>query len=95
MGGLFGLAVLIVWPLVQVPLLLYLARRYDLDFDDADLQERAPREYTVIAEAADAAEACATSGRVCRRCGTENDPSYNYCNNCVAPLVQQAGPSPG
>lgn len=95
MSGLFGIAVLVVWPLVQVPLLLYLARRFDLRVDGPDAPARHPAGYSVVAEAADAAEACATSSRVCRRCGTENDPNYNYCHNCVSPLAQQAGPSPG
>lgn len=95
MGGLFGLAVLVGWPLVQVPLLVYLARRYDLDPDEDDPHLGPPRGYDIVADAADAAEACVTAGRVCRQCGTENDPSYDYCLNCVAPLAQQAGPSPG
>lgn len=95
MGGLFGLAVLVIWPLVQVPLLVYLARRYDLDAEDETPQAMAPRGYSIVADASDAAEACVTAGRVCRQCGTENDPSFDYCHNCVAPLAQQAGPSPG
>lgn len=95
MAGLFGLAVLVVWPLVQVPLLVYLARRYDVGADGADTDGRAPSGYAIVAEAADAAEACVSTGRLCRQCGTDNDPAYDYCQNCVAPLAQQAGPSPG
>lgn len=93
MNALLGLAVLVVWPLVQVPLLLYLARR--VEFDDADPD---PREYVpavgaddgngagdqVVAGTADGTRDDVT---VCHRCGTENGPSYDYCQNCVTRLA--------
>lgn len=94
MNALVGLAVLIFWPLVQIPLLMYLARRVDFDDDAAP----APTEYIPQADvdggggsADDSGGGRASSnpagqGTVCYRCGVENDPGYDYCQNCVARL---------
>ena len=84
-GPDWALLVLVVYPLVQIPLVLYLARWFELDGDapiatptraywtGQDVDER----YTAGQDTA--------PGR-CRHCGTENDPTYTYCENCVSPL---------
>lgn len=93
MNALLGLAMLVVWPLVQVPLLLYLARRVEFSDDDAP----DPREYVPTVrtddgggEARDAPE----DATLCHRCGTANAPSYDYCQNCVADLSMGGPYSP-
>lgn len=96
MNALLGLAVLVVWPLVQVPLLLYLARRAEFDADDGP----DPREYVPTVRADDGSRdgtgdptedgpgtGTPEGVTVCHRCGAENGPSYDYCQNCVARLA--------
>lgn len=85
-GPDWALVVLVVYPLVQIPLVFYLARRFELD-GDAPIVTPARAHWTGhAADEADARTGGARPGR-CRRCGTENDPAFTYCGNCLATLA--------
>ena len=84
-GPDWALVLLVVYPLVQIPLVLYLARWFELDGDAPIVTPtRAYWNGTATGERHAGAEV-ARPGR-CRRCGTVNDPSYSFCRRCVASL---------
>lgn len=86
----------ILYPALQVPALLYLVRRYDLDVDLDEVPH--PRDGDYVTYAADATGGDgrddppdeATVGALergdavrCPRCGAPNAPSFDYCRVCV------------
>ena len=85
-GPDWALLVLVVYPLVQIPLVLYLARWFELD-GEAPIVTPTRAYWTGQAASEPYAQHSAPAPGRCRRCGTENDPSFTYCENCVAPLA--------
>lgn len=75
------LVVLVGYPLLQIPALLYLASRYD--FDSEAPPHPATRGYATYRDR--------TQPGTCSECGTANDPSFAYCGNCAAPLSASPG----
>ena len=78
----WAIALLVVYPLVQVPLVFYLGRRFELD-GDGPLPT--PTRAFWTGEASAGATATHEPGR-CRRCGTANEPTYTFCGSCLARL---------
>lgn len=69
------LAILVLFPLLQVPAVLYLGRYFEVEDPEPRMPEfRADRPET--------------NGRdgTCRRCGASNDPEFTFCRRCVEPL---------
>lgn len=85
-GPDWALFVLVAYPLVQIPLVLYMARWFELD-GDAPIHT-STRAYWTGQVGGEGFERPATDrpGR-CRRCGAENDPAFSFCRNCVASLA--------
>lgn len=81
-------ALLVVPIAAQVPLLLYLMRHIEIE-------ENPPRQTADIwgpdgldrwDEVRPDRAATAAQAPRCRHCGSENERSYRFCRNCVAPL---------
>lgn len=85
-GSDWALAVLVAYPLVQIPLVLYLARWFELD-GDAPIATPGRAVWTgqVVDEPYD--RTGPTRPGCCRRCGAENDPGFTFCGECVARLA--------
>lgn len=84
-GPDWALVVLVGYPLVQIPLVLYMARWFELD-GDAPIVTPARAYWTgQVAEESRSRTDAPGPGR-CRLCGAENDPAFAYCGRCVAPL---------
>lgn len=84
-GPDWALVVLVAYPLVQIPLVFYLARWFELD-GDAPINTPTRAYWTGgVADELYDQQAATRSGR-CRRCGAENDPRYTFCQACVAQL---------
>jgi ribosomal protein L40E len=92
----WGLLVLVVFPLLQMPLIIYIARH--VESDDEELPYPA-RKYSINSERIDSeynrsirsfdtesSEETDSSTVTCPRCGTENDPDFTYCRNCITKL---------
>lgn len=84
-GPDWALVVLVVYPLVQIPLVLYLARWFELDGDAPIVTPTRALWTGQVADERFVREGSDRPGR-CRHCGTVNDPAFAYCGNCVAPL---------
>lgn len=84
-GPDWALVVLVVYPLVQIPLVFYLARWFELDGDAPVVTPT--RAYWTGRVADDRFDRSGTGrpGR-CPHCGATNDPTFSYCGSCVAPL---------
>jgi ribosomal protein L40E len=93
MPSLFwGVVLLVLVPLLQVPAVFYLSRYVELE--DGELLrapegtyvtypgETAPREPEEAGEAEAAGD-----GTACRHCGADNDPEYEYCQQCAGQLA--------
>ena len=78
----WGLLVLVVYPLLQIPLALAAARYVGRGEDDA-ADPPAPEEYPLTVERPSAPEGMVA----CTRCGTHNDESFRYCEHCLARLA--------
>jgi hypothetical protein len=101
-GPDWALVLLVVYPLVQIPLVLYLSRWFELDGDAPIVTPtralwtgQVPEEQGPAGdeEPRGAGERLERHVRPvddrpgrCRRCGAENDPAFSYCGSCVAPL---------
>lgn len=98
--AVWGLLLLVVFPLLQIPLIVYLSRRVETDEKLPPVWGRGyafdPRPGTDIDDP-DRPPATATpptrvtiSGAratlICRRCGVENDSLFTYCRGCVERL---------
>lgn len=81
----WALVLLVGYPLVQIPLVLYLARWFELD-GDAPIVTPTRAYWNGQTGAEQRVEAPVARPGVCRRCGTENDPAFTFCENCVARL---------
>lgn len=84
-GPDWGVVVLVVYPLAQVPLILLLARRLKLDGSGPVVT---PSMAYWTAEEPDPqfpAASVTLPGR-CRRCGVDNDPAFTFCAGCLARL---------
>lgn len=79
--GTWGLFVLVVVPLLQVPG-MYLLLRYVRRDEESDPSQPVGDEFVPI----DPTERATPNTLTCVRCGTENDLGYVYCRNCVARL---------
>ena len=86
MGGPdWALVALIVYPLLQIPLVLYLARWFELDGDAPVVTPTMAYWTGQRPDGPFRHERDHRPGR-CRRCGADNDPGYTFCGNCVARL---------
>jgi len=105
LGGLnafdWGLVALVVFPLLQLPLVLYLSRYVELgeedsldhavEFRDSDPDpDRNPRdtpnESPQLRTVDPRSRSSAPSRIACSACGVENDPAFTFCRSCVARL---------
>lgn len=87
----WGLVVLVVFPLLQMPVIIYIARHIESDEEESSQPTRKYRtgpEYSRSIQSFDAelSEQTDSSTVVCPRCGTENDTDFTYCRNCVTKL---------
>lgn len=87
----WGFVVLVVFPLLQMPVIIYIARH--VESDDEESSQSAPKywtgpEYSPSVQSFDAESSEQTDSTmiVCPRCDTENDPDFTYCRNCIAKL---------
>lgn len=80
----WSFAVLILYPVLQLPALYYLARRYDGDWEPmSDPTEG----YDIHPRWAASGDDAGT----CLACGAANDATFTYCRECAARL----DPTPG
>lgn len=88
------LGMLVVVPLVQVPLVLWFGRYFEVDEDydpptdgfEAPNREKAiPTGDDADRPARRARPVAAEAGR-CWQCGTLNDPAFSYCRDCLTAL---------
>jgi hypothetical protein len=84
-------AILVVYPILQVPLVLYLSRYVERD-GDGPLGPPTPG-YPMYSESerqdrstGQAGNAAGSRG-VCPDCGTHNGTAYVYCQQCLARLA--------
>ncbi|WP_221621678.1 DUF7577 domain-containing protein [Halocatena pleomorpha] len=91
----WGLLVLAVFPLLQIPILIYVARRLEEDDPDDDVPTPATNPYWIDPNDPQpmlSFDGGTSSSEIdpalitCPHCGTENDPIYTYCRNCVRRL---------
>lgn len=83
MDPALGYAVLLAWSALQVPMLWVIVRHFGLRNDDGP---RDPVGYS-LADGGnpDTGVDEWTVGR-CEQCGAQNDPTYEFCRNCLAGL---------
>jgi ribosomal protein L40E len=90
-GATWGIIVLVVFPLLQFPVMVYLSRRVETD-DDVPPPVRGyamqPSDGDHHPSAFAARSSSPPSVRTCPRCGTENAPdaAFTHCRNCAARL---------
>jgi hypothetical protein len=92
----WGLALLVVYPLLQIPAVVLIARYCEVDASDLPTPPMrafwsdgtSETEDTASNDAATAEGDPAFAPTVvrCDRCGETNDPSFGRCRNCVARL---------
>lgn len=86
----WGIVVLVVFPLLQFPVMVYLSRRVETDDEPPPARGYAmyPFDGDRTHPSASAAHSRSPSARTCRRCGTENenDGAFTYCRDCAARL---------
>ncbi|MFB6298719.1 MAG: hypothetical protein ABEH65_00485 [Halobacteriales archaeon] len=94
MGALeWGIVVLAIYPLLQIPAVWYLSRRTEMDeetrqeprrgydtFHEASEEEDISDQWTDASTVPDGVTACAS-------CGAHNDVAYAYCRDCTARLA--------
>lgn len=90
-GAAWGLVVLVVFPLLQFPVMLYLSRWVETDEEMPPVRGGAmqPSDGDRFHSSASAAHPRSPpSARTCSRCGTENAPdaAFAYCRNCATRL---------
>lgn len=79
----WGLAVLVGVCLVQLPAMVWLARRVELG-EEGPWRTGAPGVGTPAGHSVAVEPGAATTP--CPRCGTTNEPAYTYCRDCLARL---------
>ncbi|WP_330632659.1 DUF7577 domain-containing protein [Halocatena halophila] len=90
----WGLVILVLFPLLQIPVLLYLARNMEPEEREESDQPPTPATSYWINPGdpqpfvdADREQSPSDSSVVrCPDCGTDNDPLYTFCRNCVTRL---------
>ena len=92
----WGLLVLVVFPLLQMPVIIYIARHIESDDDEVANpalkywtdSEGSDSEYNRSVRSFDTESSDETDSSTvtCPRCGTENDPDFTYCRNCITKL---------
>lgn len=90
----WGLLVLAVFPLLQILLLIYVARYLEEESEE-DRSTPATNHYwtdpndpqpVVSFDGGTTQSGAEPSVITCPQCGTENNPLYTYCRNCVRRL---------
>ena len=76
----WGVALVALVCLLQVPATHYLSRYFEVDDDDRDSGA------TPLEVADRLRDVRADEPGVCERCGTPNDPSASYCVRCFSRL---------
>jgi hypothetical protein len=76
----WGLLVLVVYPLLQIPLALLLARY--VRRDDDRTEPPPPEEYPLAVDRPSAPPGLTA----CPRCGAHNDDEFAYCQHCLSRL---------
>jgi len=84
-GPSWALLALVGIPLLQIPLVLYLSRWFELDGDGV-IQTQARVYWSRQAGEVDGGPLLEDRPGHCRRCGADNDPTYTFCGSCVARL---------
>lgn len=91
----WGLIILVLFPLLQIPILIYVTRRLDEEDPDDDALTPVTNHYWIDPSDpqpmssfdSDTTQSGTDSSTItCPQCGTENDPLYTYCRNCVRRL---------
>lgn len=80
----WALVLLVGYPLVQVPLVFYLGRRFKLDGDAPVTPTMAY--WTGEEPTVGRADWREPEPGQCRHCGGHNDPDYPFCGHCLARL---------
>lgn len=84
----WGVILLVLVPLLQVPAVFYLSRYVELEEGD---RVRPPEgtyvTYPGAVESSDATGSSDRDGIACARCGADNDPEYEYCQRCAGRLA--------
>lgn len=86
----WGLVVLICYPLLQLPVIVYLSRYVEMNGEELP---RSPTYATGSIDGGGELDSDARPSRSpashavsCSYCGTENDHGFTYCRNCVTNL---------
>jgi ribosomal protein L40E len=92
-GAAWGLVMLVVFPLLQFPVMVYLSRRVETDDEMPPPPVRGYAMQPSDSDRPHPSMAAAHSRspslvRTCPRCGTENAPdaAFTYCRDCAARL---------
>ena len=84
----WGVLLLVLVPLLQVPAVFYLSRYVELE----EGERVRPSEGTYVTyvgetEPGEADDSADGDGTACSRCGADNDPAYEYCRRCAGSLT--------
>lgn len=88
-GTTWGIIVLVVCPLLQFPVMVYLSRRVETDDElppiRGDAMQPSDGNYH---PSVSAARSSSSSVRTCPRCGTDNAAiaTFTHCRNCATRL---------
>lgn len=94
-AAIWGIVVLVVFPLLQFPVIVYLSRRVETDEEllpsweykyPFDSDSTLPSATGEPFAPSPAGASSPPSTLACPRCGIENDPVFTYCRDCVARL---------
>lgn len=87
-GSAWAVLLLVVYPLVQLPVVVYLSRYVELG--EGESPAGSPRGYAFAEENDGPLEPVAAAvgpGVTCGRCGAANDADFRYCRNCLTRLA--------
>ena len=83
---IWGIAVIALYSLLQIPAVLLLARYCEVEPGDLPTPPMRSFWQDETRGSDDRSGPVNTDGVRCRHCGAANDPSFGRCRNCVAQL---------
>jgi len=92
-----ALLFLVLYAAIQVPAVLWISRLFELEdgervdptggvFEEGDRSHIPEENYEAVHVPGEDGEPPVSDRTKCAICGTENEPNFRFCQNCVAPL---------
>lgn len=79
----WAFVLLVVYPVLQLPLIWVIVRRFDLRNDDGPGD---PVGYSLVDSGGGRTSQYEWDAGRCAHCGVRNDPIADYCTNCLSGL---------